>query len=304
MNILSLFDGISCLQLALNRSNIAYDNYYASEIKKSAIKVTQSNFPNTIQIGDIKNIHYKDGVLYTETGNYEVGTIDIMGGGSPCQDFSTANFCKHGYGLKGERSKLFFEYLRLLREVKPKYFLLENVKMKSNAKEELDNYLGTVGMYINSNLVSYQNRPRYYWTNIPNVVAPKDRHISFQDYKETNPLVCAKYKLKKTPSRLKMWNNGGGRGNNISTGCANVTFADKVYCITAKQDRCPNSGLIECGDFCRFLTRAELEQAQTIPVGYTDMLSYNQMQDVVGNAWTVDVIAHILSFCVNDINKT
>ena len=303
MNILSLFDGISCLQLALNRANIAYDNYYASEIKKSAIKVTQSNFPNTIQLGDIKNIHYKDGVLYTENGNYEVGTIDIMGGGSPCQDFSTANIYKHEYGLKGERSRLFFEYLRLLHEVKPKYFLLENVKMKSSAKEELDNYLGTIGMYINSSLVSYQNRPRYYWTNIPNVVAPKDRHISFQDYKETNPLVCAKYKLKKTPSRLKMWNNGGGT-NSVLTGCANVTFADKIYCITAKQDRCPNSGLIECEDFCRFLTRAELEQAQTIPVGYTDMLSYSQMQDVVGNAWTVDVIAHILSFYTKASDKT
>ena len=296
INILSLFDGISCLQLALNRANIKYDKYYASEIKKSAIKVTQHWFPDTIQLGDIRKVHYKDGVLYTENGEFNVGTIDLLAGGSPCKQFSLLNVSySHAYGLEGKDSSLFYEYLRILKEVNPKYFLLENVKMKKESKEELDEYLGVNGILINSKLVSFQNRERLYWTNIPNVTIPEDKHISFQDYKETDIEECRKYKCNKTPYYIKAWNNGHG-GNSIKSGCANITNADKCFCIMTKQGRIPNSGLIECDDFCRYLTRREIEQAQTLPVGYTDILSYNQMQDVCGDGWTVDVIAHILSY--------
>lgn len=293
MKVLSLFDGISCLQLALQRCNITVEEYYASEIKKSAIKVTQYHFPNTIQIGDIRKVHYKDGVLYTENGNFNVGSIDLVGGGSPCQDFSVANMVyKHGYGLDGDKSSLFYEYLRILKEVNPKYFLLENVRMKKESKKQLDNYLGVIGIEINSSLVSYQNRHRIYWTNFKFEVA-KDRHISFQDYKEVDIEECRKYKLPKTKSRIEMWNNGMGRDGGLRS-CLNVTNSDKIYTITRKQDRSPNSGLVEFEDFCRFLTREELEQGQTLPVGYTNMLSYNQAQDVIGDAWTVDVIVEIL----------
>ena len=158
----------------------------------------------------------------------------------------------------------------------------------------MDEYLGVSGILINSKLVSFQNRERIYWTNIPNVTILEDKHISFQDYKETDVEECRKYKCNKTPYRIKAWNNGHG-GNNIKSGCANITNADKCYCVLTRQDRIPNSGLIECEDFCRQLTRREIEQAQTLPVGYTDILSYNQMQDVCGDGWTVDVIAHILS---------
>lgn len=296
MNVLSLFDGISCLQLALNRVGIKYDNYYASEIKKMAIKVAQYHFPNTIQIGDVTKVSYKDGILYTENGEYEVGEIELLGGGSPCQDFSLLNVSyEHKYGLFGDKSKLFYEYLRLLHEIRPKYFLLENVKMRKDAKKELDEYLGVEGILINSSLVSYQNRERIYWTNIPNVRPPEDRHIDFQDYKETNIDECRKYKLSGQPYHFRAWNNGQGR-NSIAMGCANITNAHKCYCIQTRQARIPNSGLIECDDFCRYLTRREIEQAQTLPVGYTDMLSYAQMQNVCGDGWTVDVIAHILSY--------
>lgn len=294
MNVLSLFDGISCGQIALNRAAIKINNYYASEIKKHAIKVTQKHFPNTIQIGNVTKVKYKDGILYTENGDFKVGKIDLLIGGSPCQNFSMARTSIYEIdGLKGDKSKLFYEYLRILKEVKPNYFLLENVKMKKESYEELNNYLGVKGISINSELVSFQKRPRIYWSNIPNITIPEDKHINFQDYKDTDYDYCSQFKVKRTTSREKMWNNGQGRNGELRS-CANVTNSNKVYCLTRKQDRCPNSGLIEYDDFCRYLTRREIELAQTLPLGYTDDLTYRQMQDVCGDGWTVDVIAHIL----------
>ena len=296
MNVLSLFDGISCGQVALERAGIKVDNYFASEIKKHAIGVTQKHFPNTIQIGDVTKVKYKDGILYTENGVFKVGKINLLIGGSPCQNFSVARACMYEIdGLKGDKSKLFYEYLRILKEVNPDYFLLENVKMKKESYEELNSYLGVKGISINSELVSFQKRPRVYWSNIPNITIPEDKHINFQDYKDTDHDYCNQFKVKRTPSREKMWNNGQGRNRTLKS-CANVTNSNKVYCLTRKQDRCPNSGLIEFDDFCRYLTRREIELAQTLPIGYTDGLSYNQMQDVCGDGWTVDIIAHIFSF--------
>ena len=292
INVLSLFDGMSCGQIALERIGVKIDRYFASEIKKHAIKVTKENYPGTIHIGDVTKVSYKDGVLYTEEGNYIVGKIDLLIGGSPCQDFSLLK--ANGKGLEGDKSKLFYEYLRLLKEIKPKYFLLENVKMKKESEKQLNEYLGVVGLHINSSLVSYQNRPRIYWSNIPNITIPNDRNIDFQDFKDTDLDYCRQFKVKRTPSREKMWNNGQGR-NSFGT-CDNKTYATKINCLTRKQDRSPNSGLIECEDFCRYLTRRELEQAQTVPLGYTDCVSYNQAQDLLGDGWTVDVIAHILSY--------
>lgn len=279
MKVLSLFDGISCGQVALERANIKVDEYFASEIKQIAINVTQQHYPNTIQIGDVNKINGND---------YK--NIDILMGGSPCQDFSLMK--TNGLGLEGDKSKLFYQYLRLLKEIEPKYFLLENVRMNKKSERELNEYLGVTGIHINSKLVSYQNRPRIYWTNIPNITIPEDKNINFQDYKDMDYEYCKQFKVNKTPSRIKMWN--GGIDKIGLKNCANVTNSDKIYCITRKQDRSPNSGLIEFDGFCRFLTRREIEQGQTLPIGYTDILSYNQMQDVCGDGWTVDVIAHIL----------
>lgn len=177
MNILSLFDGISCGQIALERACIKIDNYYSSEIDNNAIKVTQYNYPNTIQIGDVTKIKYKDNKLYTEKGIYE-NKIDLLIGGSPCQGFSNAGKMLN---FKDERSMLFFEYVRLLNEVKPKYFLLENVKMKKEWQDIITRYLGVEPIEINSSLVSGQNRVRLYWTNIPNVKPPQDKKIMFKD---------------------------------------------------------------------------------------------------------------------------
>lgn len=310
MNVLSLFDGMSCGQIAFEKLGIRFDGvndkYFASEIKKHAIKVTKNNYPNTIHIGDVTKVSYKNGTLYTENGEYEVGEIDYLIGGSPCQDFSIAKVNNiifksslavgNKYGLEGDKSKLFYEYLRLLKEINPKYFLLENVRMKEDSKKQLDSYLGVEGRYINSIDFSFQNRPRFYWTNI-NILPYEAKNINFQDYKDTDEEYCDRFKVKPTMSRLRMWNNGEGRNGRGS--CANITNSEKVYCLTRKQDRCPNSGLIKHKDFCRFLTQRELEAAQTVPRGYTDCLTYSQAQCVLGDGWTVDVIAHILKSSFN-----
>jgi C-5 cytosine-specific DNA methylase len=293
MNVLSLFDGMSCGQIALERLGIKVDNYYASEIKPIAIKLTKEKYPNTIHIGDVTKVGYSNGILYTEFGEIKT-KIDLVIGGSPCQDFSPLK-ANNAKGLEGDKSHLFYAYLRILREVNPKYFLLENVKMKADSKQSLDDWLGVEGIYINSNLVSFQNRPRYYWTNIPGVIIPVDKKIDFQKYKDVDHEYCKQFKVNRTPSRERMWNDGKGR-NSFVGGCDNKTHANKINCITRKQDRSPNSGLIEFEDFCRYLTRREIELGQTLEPGWCDSLSYNQMQDLCGDGWTIDVIAHILSF--------
>lgn len=170
-------------------------------------------------------------------------------------------------------------------------FLLENVKMSKDNKEKLDTYLQVEGKHFNSSLVSFQNRPRIYWANW-DWDLPKDKGISFQDYVGTN--VTKDCIPNATTSRIRMWNNGNG--NNSRGSCANITNSDKVYCLTTKQDRCPNSGMIKHGDFARYLSQSEMELAQTLPIGYTKCLSYNQSAAVLGNGWTVDAIAHILSY--------
>lgn len=305
MKVLSLFDGISCGRVALERAGIEVEQYYASEIKKSAVKVTMQNYPDTIQLGDVKKITYENGVLHSENGDYNVGHIHLLIGGSPCQNFSSAKILdpttQKQEGLKGDKSELFYEYLRLLKQVMPDYFLLENVKMKKESEEELNDYLGVTGIHINSSLVSFQDRKRIYWTNISGVPLPKDKNIDFQDFKDTDFEYCSQYKLKETPMRITSWNGGKGRipkfkGDNTAKYCDNVTHAKKIRTLTCKQDRSPNSGLIEFDGFCRYLTTRELELAQTLPIGYTSCLSRRQAEDVLGDGWTVDVITHILSF--------
>lgn len=166
MNVLSLFDGMSCGQIALNRAGLAYDVYYASEIDKHAIKVTQHNYPNTVQLGDVTKI---------TTDN--APKIELLIGGSPCQGFS---FAGSELNFNDPRSKLFFEYVRLLRELKPKWFLLENVVMKQEYQDVITKYLGVQPMMINSSLVSAQNRKRLYWTNIP-FSLPEDIGVMLSD---------------------------------------------------------------------------------------------------------------------------
>lgn len=283
MNVLSLFDGMSCGQIALEKTGINVDNYYASEIKKSAIKVTQENYPDTIQLGDINDYR-----------SWDLPDIDLIMAGSPCQDFT---FLKpNGEGFYGEKSKLFFKFVECLHKFKPKYFLLENVKMKKEYQDTISAILGVEPVNINSNKVSFQNRNRLYWTNIPGISEPKDQNISFQDFKETNFDICEAYRVKRTPSREKMWGNGE-KGK-----CPNVTYREKINCLTVKQDRWSNAGLVGHDDFCRYLTVKECELAQNVPVGYTKSLSRSQAYNVLGDGWTVNVIAHIFQNIKQEVN--
>lgn len=223
----------------------------------------------------------------------KIDKIDLLIGGSPCQDLSIANVINKGNqeGLNGKKSSLFYEYVRILKQLRPKYFLLENVaNMKQEDKDLITNILGVEPIKINSSLVSYQNRSRYYWTNIPNITQPEDKNVDFQNYICRDYEKCKDFKVNKTPSREKMWGNG------VNGNCPNVTNANKINCITCRQDRWKNAGLIEFEDFCRFLTTEELELGQTLPIGYTKMLNKHQAANVIGDGWTVDVIAHIFSF--------
>lgn len=167
MNVLSLFDGMSCGQLALQRAGLKVTNYFASEIDKYAITVAKKNFPNTIHLGNVLQVESTD-----------LPEIHLIIGGSPCQGFS---FAGKQLNFNDPRSKLFFEYERLLKQLKPKFFLLENVRMKKTSQEVITKALGVEPIEINSNLVSAQNRRRLYWTNIPNITQPADKNIFLKD---------------------------------------------------------------------------------------------------------------------------
>jgi DNA (cytosine-5)-methyltransferase 3A len=234
MKVLSLFDGMSCGQLALQRAGIKVNQYFASEIDKYAIQVAMVNFPDTIQLGDITKVFAKD-----------LPQIDLIIGGSPCQGFS---FAGKGLNFDDPRSKLFFEFVRLVKECKPKYFLLENVKMKKEYELVISNYLGVAPIEINSALVSAQNRVRLYWTNIYNkpfglfndmycaIPQPKDKGILLKDILESD--VLEKYYLSD-----KMLNYLNTRKDNFNAGKINYkTGDDLASCINA------NSGHIDISD--------------------------------------------------------
>jgi len=169
MNVLSLFDGMSCGQIALDNLGVKVDNYYASEIDKWAIQITKKNYPNTIHIGDVTKVVADD-----------LPKIDLLLGGSPCQGFS---FAGKQLNFDDPRSALFFEYVRLLKELKPKYFLMENVRMKKEYQAVISEQLGVEPILINSSLLTAQNRNRLYWTNLP-VEQPEDKGIVLKDILE------------------------------------------------------------------------------------------------------------------------
>ena len=279
-NVLSLFDGMSCGQIALNKLGIKYDNYYASEIDEPAMSVTQFNYPNTIQMGSI-----------TELQSSQLPKIDLLFGGSPCQSFSNAG---NGTGFDG-KSGLFYDYVRLLKECKPTYFLLENVKMKKEWQDIISEELGVQPIKINSNLVSAQNRERLYWTNIPVVGLPDDKKIYIEDILDTN--FDSKYWLKERNTELL--------SKKVSIeGAPDICCID-VYNKKFKKDRksptltLPHHNslrLLQDGKF-RKLTPNECERLQTVPVDYTNTgIADIHRYSMLGNGWTVDVIAFIFSF--------
>ena len=284
VNVLSLFDGISVAQLALNQLNIPINNYYASEIDKRTISVTQHHFPNTIQLGDIKNIKTD-----------ELPPIDLIIGGSPCQDLSSIR--KDRQGLSGDKSSLFFHAVRLLDELKPKYFLFENVgSMSKDDRKRFDELLGVEGLSINSNLVSAQNRHRIYWTNIPGVSIPIDRGIFLKDIIEDGYVDRDKSNCVLTKN-IPHTRNGLTRYLTKSIG--NVAYYEKYYASWSKERK--YRFLLALEDFgsrrlFRLLTVSELERLQTLPKGYVgDVLKKTPATKAIGNSFTLEVIKHILS---------
>jgi len=398
MNILSLFDGMSCGRLALDRLGIKVDKYYASEIDKYAIQVASANYPDTIQIGDVCDVKGED-----------YPNIDLILAGSPCQGFS---FAGHQLAFDDPRSALFFEFVRVLKEVNPKYFLLENVKMKKEFLDIISDQVGVEPILINSSLLSAQNRQRYYWTNIPGVEQPEDRGLVLKDILETEadeqPTKDPERNRRhhKTPEQKSLTMTATmykGAGNNGMTlvplgkpqrvGTANIKGHDSIKRVYSQEGKSPTLTTMQGGhrqpkvaiekniavdeekkqltireatkkgytviedgdcfdathinsktrrgrnmkhksnaltagnyDYRRFkirnksktvrsggrgsydrhewdsvdemhwrkLTPLECERLQTVPDNYTNHVSNTQRYKMLGNGWTVEVIAHIL----------
>lgn len=311
MKILSLFDGISCARVALDRAGIPVELYDAYEIDKYAIWISMKNYFDIRHFGDVTH-------AFTEVYHQE---YDLLIGGSPCQDLSIAK--KDRKGLDGDRSGLFWEYVRILNKVKPKYFILENVaSMPKEAKELITETLGVEPIMINASLVSAQNRKRLFWTNIPNVTQPEDRGILLKDILEddagtdrlksycidANYYKGSSYENYKNKARRQLVFLGGVRNKDWAKDgkdySRNFGQGDRVYSPEGKSatlsalggGRGAKTGLYEIDNSVRKLTPIECERLQGLPDNYTEGVSNTQRYKACGNAFNVDVVAHILSF--------
>jgi DNA (cytosine-5)-methyltransferase 3A len=344
MKILSLFDGISCARVALERAGIPVELYLASEIDKYAIDISSRNYPDIIHVGDVTKL---DCMPSPFPMAWSLTPIDLLIGGSPCQDLSIAK--KNRKGLDGERSGLFWEYVRILKEVKPKYFILENVNsMPKEAKELITKTLGVEPIMINAALVSAQNRKRLFWVGKRigltvlegqpyyekvEIPQPKDKGILLKDILEDGVGVQLterrteeakkmrseyrkKYGSDYSPRRAKeLVPRSDGKANTLTTmatkeslvyvGHINKTNgqANRVYSIEGKSVALSamsgglgaKTGMYLIEENIRILTPIECERLQGLPDNYTEGISPNQRRKVCGNAFNVDVVAHILS---------
>ena len=310
MNVLSLFDGMSCGRIALDRAGIDVDHYYASEIDKWAIKVGHKNYPENIYLGDVTKVSRN---MWREDWLKD-NPIDLLMGGSPCQGFS---FAGKQLNFDDPRSKLFFEYVRLLKEFKPKYFLLENVRMKQESQDIISEYLGVEPVAINSSLVSAQNRYRLYWTNIP-FEMPEDRGAVMNDILEDG------WTSDRDKSHCLDANyfKGGNLKQYFEKHRRQLVFSDEGLCQVGEAEELQHyrndqikrvyhpdgkaptlltnqGGNRELKVFVapnnwRKLTPLECERLQTVPDNYTEGVSNTQRYRMLGNGWTVDVVAQIL----------
>lgn len=298
LKVLSLFDGISGAAQALKELGVECD-YYASEVDKWAIEISRKNHPDIVQLGDVKNVKgYHSAIL----------PIDLLIGGSPCQDLSIAG---KGRGLEGERSGLFFEYLRILNEAKPKYFVLENVaSMKKESRDQISELLGLQPVMINSSLLTAQNRKRYYWVGklIGNkyeqvqIEQPEDKGITLKDILEKPDFFFGLYSDYNNSTTFdKSRTLGAGCGITRSATCQqkvtkNLTIKkmskggqkDNVYSFDNSKNLLPAHDILER------LTPVECERLQGFPDNYTDGISNSQRYKALGNSFTVPVIKHIL----------
>lgn len=308
--VLSLCDGISTGQYILKSLGVDVEKYYASEIEKTAIEVTQSHFPETIQIGDMTKIKYENGILYTEKGEYKIPKVDLILSGTPCVSFSVAGKKENMNGVSGY---LFYEFVRILKEVNPTYFFFENVKMKEDVAEEINKALGVDYIYINSALLTCQVRKRYYWTNIVNketclnnivenkkylkdIIEDKPFDISCDDIFEISPyfpihsrddIICINpraTKMRKKSSHLKAQTNQRSRIYDINGKCPAICASLYDLKITENHKT------------YRKLTITECERLQGLPDGYTKLLTKFAAGKALGNGWQVDTVKYILSY--------
>lgn len=293
MKVLSLFDGISCGRVALERAGIPVEVYYASEIDKYAIQITQKNYPDTIQVGDITKL---DGKQFE-------GKIDLVIGGSPCTNWScaknhTAKIKKELFINEGEGWNLFKQYVRIIEEVKPKYFLYENnYRISKNIVDEITAILGVEPIMIDSSLVSAQRRKRLYWTNIPNVSQPDDKNILLKDiYVPDSTLVKRDERIIKTAVKKQNYIQYSVNEKHLTS------QAFRLYYLNGKSPtiaRCRTESkcnlLIDGNDLSTYkiISPVEAERLQTLPDNYTAGLPKTRRFEAIGNGWTVDVIAHI-----------
>ena len=292
ITVLSLFDGISCGIVALERAGVKVKKYYASEIDKYAIEISNKNYPQIIQLGDIRNV--------TEDVLESIMPIDIIIGGSPCQDLSNYKYDRGEVrGLNGEKSGLFYEYIRILKYVKPKYFLLENVaSMEDKWKDLMSEIIGVQPIMINSALVCAAERKRLYWTNIPNVCQPEDKGVVLKDIVVDADEVPDKYWYTKYPITI----HDGDVKVAATIHLNGHRQAKEVYGLNHKCNTllCDGNGgnlvkKILQNERVRKLLPLEYERLQTLPDYYTDCVSDSRRYTAIGNGWTVDVISHIFS---------
>ena len=318
MNVLSLFDGCSCGQESLNRTGIKYDNYFASEIDKYAIKITQHNFPNTIQLGNIYDINYS-----------KLPKIDLILGGSPWTYWSIAKKNRETTS-SGIGFDLFMQYVKAIEILKPKYFLYENNhSIHKDIKTAITEKLGIDFIMINSALLSAQNRKRCYWTNIPNIQQPIDKKIYLKDILESG--LTYQNKAHALTARY----NGAVLGNGLekhqrsmiaepirlgeigSKGQGNRVYSvqGKSICLSANGGGVgAKTGLYKIdlpdGDYIiRKLTVKECCRLQTLPDNYfldTDgnkIISDSQAYKCIGNGWNIDTIVHLLQNAKEELNN-
>jgi len=292
-----LFDGMSCGRIALERVGVPVREYIASEVDKYAMQISAKNYPEIEHVGDVCAF---DPSLYSKP--------DLLLAGSPCQGFS---FAGKQLNFDDPRSKLFFEFVRVLRSASPRFFLLENVPMKKESMDVITQELGVAPITINSSLVSAQNRKRLYWTNIPNVYPPEDKGIVLQD------IIQDDYQTDRTKSfciDANYWKGGNLKSyfeknrrqlvfEKESARIVQVAQGKNAGGIKAKDGKTPslttsawehnNHLTFDHGLTYRKLTPNEIEALQTVPNNYTEGVSNTQRYKMLGNGWTVDVIAHI-----------
>ena len=302
MNVISLFDGISCARVALDKSKIKVKNYYACEIEKNAIEISKKNYSDIIQLGSV--IDFRKNMI----GNKK---IHLLIGGSPCQDLSIAK--KNREGLEGSRSNLFYEYVRIMKLVKPKYFILENVaSMPQKDRDIITEIMGVNPVMFNASLVSAQCRKRYFWTNIK-FELPIDKGILLKDIIQPDAQVDEKFMCKSVALSANCGGSGaktglytmgrivGRRINNEGHRDDNNKDINIKQRIELRNDNKSNNlstvqkDNILVGQNIRKLTPIECERLQSLPDNYTEGISLSNRYKCLGNAFNVNVVSHILN---------